>query len=123
MTYKPALAALALIALTGCSTPSVDREMTNFDAEKFSQDLEFCRGGTATAFALKTFGGTLYGSAKGAMAGLYLGAIAGDGLEGMAIGAAAGSVAGFGLGANEFLKDQSNTIEECLRSRGYDVST
>ena len=55
--------ALALIALTGCTTPSVDRETANFDAEKFSQDLEFCRGGTVTAFALKTVGGTLYGSA------------------------------------------------------------
>jgi hypothetical protein len=117
-----ALPALALIILTGCTTPAVDREMTNFDAEKFSQDLEYCRGGTATAFALKTFGGTLYGSAKGAMAGLYFGVMAGDGLEGMAIGAAAGSVAGFGLGANEFLKDQSNSVEHCLRSRGYDIS-
>ena len=116
------LPAIALITLTGCTTPAVDREMTNFDDEKFSQDLEFCRGGTVTAFALKTFGGTLYGSAKGAMAGLYLGAIAGDGLEGMAIGAAAGSVAGFGLGANEFLKDQTNSVAHCLRSRGYYIN-
>lgn len=90
--------------------PAVDREMTNFNEEKFPQDLEFCQGGTVTAFALKTFGGTLYGSFKGAVLGLHLGVIAGDGLEGMAIGAAAGSVAGFGLGAKKYLTDKSNGL-------------
>ena len=101
---------LALIALTGCTTPAVDRETAGFNAEKFSQDLEFCRGGTATAFALKTVGGTLYGSFKGAVVGLHLGVIAGDGIEGMIIGAAAGGVAGLGLGAKEYLDDQTNTV-------------
>jgi len=115
--------ALALIVLTGCAAPAVDRETASFDDEKFSQDLEFCRGGTVTAFALKTVSGTLYGSAMGAWAGLYLGVVAGDGAEGALIGAAVGGIAGMGLGANEFLNDQSNTIEHCLRSRGYDIST
>jgi len=82
MTYKIAIAAFTLIILSGCTTPAVDRETANFDAEKFSQDLEFCRGGTATAFTLKTVSGTLYGSAMGAWAGLYLGVVAGDGAEG-----------------------------------------
>lgn len=116
------LPALALIILSGCAAPSVDRETANFDAEKFSQDLEFCRGGAVTAFTLKTVGGTLYGSAKGAVAGLYLGAIAGDGAEGALIGATVGGITGMGIGADEFLKDQSNSIEHCLRSRGYYVN-
>ena len=64
LTPNLTIPALALIALTGCTTPAVDRETAGFNAEKFSQDLEFCRGGTATAFALKTVGGTLYGSAS-----------------------------------------------------------
>ncbi|MDA1090479.1 MAG: hypothetical protein O3A85_09235, partial [Proteobacteria bacterium] len=42
LTLTPILPALALIALTGCTTPAVDREMTNFNEEKFSHDLEFC---------------------------------------------------------------------------------
>jgi uncharacterized membrane protein len=71
---------------------------------------------------LKTASGTLAGSFKGAMAGLYLGVIAGDGVEGMIIGAAVGGVAGMGLGAKEYLDDQSNTVEHCLRSRGYFIN-
>ncbi|MBT3333138.1 MAG: hypothetical protein HN394_16655 [Rhodospirillaceae bacterium] len=118
----PILPTLALIILSGCTTPAVDREMTNFDAEKFSQDLEVCRGGTTSAFLLKTASGTLVGSFKGAVAGLYLGAIAGDGLEGMAIGAAAGGVVGLGLGAKEYLDDQTNSVEHCLRARGYYIN-
>ena len=42
----------------------------------------------------------------------------GAGIEGMIIGAAAGGVAGLGLGAKEYLDDQTNTVEHCLRSRG-----
>ena len=34
------------------------------------------------------------------------------------LGAAAGGVAGLGLGAKEYLDDQTNTVEHCLRSRG-----
>ena len=56
------------------------------------------------------------------MVGLHLGVIAGDGVEGMIIGAAVGGVAGMGVGANEFLKDQTNTIEHCLHSKGYYIN-
>ena len=34
------------------------------------------------------------------------------------LGATAGGVAGLGLGAKEYLDDQTNTVEHCLRSRG-----
>ena len=122
MTYRPTIIAFALILLSGCATPAVDRETAGFDADRYSNDLDACRGGAVVSFTLKTVGGTLYGSAKGAVAGLYLGAIAGDGAEGALIGATVGGIAGMGLGAKEFLTDQSNTIEHCLRSRGYDIS-
>ena len=100
----------------------MDRETAGFDADRYSNDLEVCRGGAVVSFTLKTVGGTLYGSAKGAVYGVYLGAITGDGAEGALIGATVGGIAGMGLGANEFLKDQSNSIDNCLRQKGYDVS-
>ena len=57
------------------------------------------------------------------MHGVYYGALAGDVDEGAIIGAIAGGVVGMGLGAGEFLTDHSNTIERCLREKGYDIST
>lgn len=59
------------------------------------------------------------GSAKGAMYGVFYGALAGEADEGAVIGAIVGGAVGMGIGAREFLKDQDNTIEHCLREKGY----
>ena len=123
MTPRRATAAFAVIILSGCAAPAVDRETAGFDAVRFSTDLEDCRGGTVVAFTLKTVGGTLLGSATGVVHGVYYGALTGDADEGAVIGAIVGGAVGLGIGAQEFLTDQGNTIDSCLRQKGYDIST
>ena len=115
--------ALALVLLSGCTTPSVDREMTNFDAEKFSRDLEFCRGGRAFKVALDGFTGAVYGSAVGAAHGAYYGAVAGDAKEGTFIGAIAGSVIGVFMGAYEPFFQKEQNVRHCLSARGYSLKS
>ena len=122
MTPRLATAAFALIILSGCAAPVVDREAAGFNPAKFSSDLEDCRGGTVVSFALKTIGNTLWWSATGAVHGVYFGAVAGDADEGAVVGAIVGGAVGMGLGAREFLADQEDTIERCLRKRGYVIS-
>ena len=122
MTYKPAIAALMLIILSGCAAPAVDRETAGFDANKYSNDLDACRGGSVVSFTLNTVGGTLVGGTIGAAHGLFYGAIHGEGAEGAAVGAIVGGGLGFGLGATKYLTDQGNTIDNCLRQKGYDIS-
>ena len=121
MTFRRATAAFVLIILSGCATPAVDRG-ADFDAVRFSTDLEDCRGGTVVSFALKTAGGTLLGSATGVVNGVFYGALAGDADEGAVIGAIVGGAVGMGIGAREFLTDQGNTIERCLQDKGYVIS-
>ena len=123
MIYRPAIVAFALILLSACATPAVDRKTAGFDAVKYSNDLEACRGGNVASFTLQTVGGTLVGSATGVMSGAFYGAILGDAGEGTVIGAIVGGVAGAGIGAGEFLTNQGNTIDNCLRERGYDILT
>ena len=53
------------------------------------------------------------------MSGAFYGAILGDAGEGTVIGAIVGGVAGAGIGAGEFLTNQGNTIDNCLREKGY----
>lgn len=122
MTYRPAIAALMLIILSGCAAPAVDRETAGFDANKYSNDLDSCRGGSAVSFALNSVGGTLVGAAIGTANGVFYGAISGDGAEGATVGAIVGGGLGFGLGATKYLTDQGNTIDNCLRQKGYDIS-
>ena len=123
MTLRPAIAAFALVILSGCAAPAVDRETAGFDADRYSNDLEACRGGEVVSFAIKTVGGTLWWSATGAVHGVYFGALAGDVDEGVVIGAIVGGAVGMGLGAQEYLTDQGNTIDSCLRDKGYDILT
>ena len=123
MTYRPAIVAFMLILLSGCAAPAVDRETAGFNADKYSNDLESCRGGTIVSFTLKTVGGTLLGATYGAANGVLYGALAGDGEEGAIVGAIVGGGLGFGVGAQSYLTDQGNTIDNCLREKGYDIST
>ncbi len=56
------------------------------------------------------------------MYGVYFGALAGEADEGAVIGAIVGGAVGMGIGARKFLNDQGNTIEHCLREKGYVLS-
>lgn len=119
MTSRNIFGALKIILLTGCTTPAVDHEAAGFDAARFSNDLDDCRGGSVYSFTLKTVGGTLIGSAIGAVNGVFYGGLAGDGAEGAVVGAVVGGGLGFGVGAMKFLSDQGNSIEPCLQNKGY----
>ena len=123
MTHRNAIAAFALILLSGCAAPAVDQETAGFNADKYSIDLESCRGGNVVSFTLLTVGGTLLGSATGVVNGVFYGALAGDLDEGAVIGAIVGGAVGMGLGATAYLTDQGNTIDNCLRQKGYDIET
>ena len=108
-----------ILALTACASPDVDTTAPTFDKTQYTADLDTCRGGTALKVALDGFTGAVYGSAIGAAEGAFHGAIAGDAPEGAFIGAIVGSVAGVVLGAYEPFNEQRQSVQQCLRGKGY----
>jgi len=111
----------AIIILSACASPAVDTTAPTFDETKYSADLDNCRGGSALNVALDGLVGAVYGSAIGAAQGALNGAIAGDAPEGAVIGAIAGSVVGVVLGAYAPFNKKRETVQQCLRGRGYVV--
>jgi hypothetical protein len=112
-----------IIILSACASPDVDTTTPTFDKSQYTADLDNCRGGSALNVALDGFVGAVYGSAIGAAQGALNGAIAGDAPEGAVIGAIAGSVIGVVLGAYEPFNKQRQTVQQCLRGKGYVVGT
>jgi hypothetical protein len=53
--------------------------------------------------------------------GLPAGAMAGDGLEGAAIGAVVGATLGLGAGAKEAMDKHDAELAGCLRGKGYNL--
>jgi len=113
---------VATVALSACAGSNVDTTAPTFNKTQYTSDLNTCRGGSAASFALNAVGGTLVGAAIGAANGVFYGAITGDGAEGATVGAIVGGGLGFGLGAMKYLDGQGNTIDSCLRGKGYDLS-
>lgn len=109
----------AIVALSACTSPNVDTSAPTFDKTQYTADLELCRGGTAFDVALNGLAGAVYGSAIGAAEGAFHGAIAGDAPEGAIIGAVVGSAIGVVMGAYEPFKDQKQSVQRCLREKGY----
>ena len=114
---------IPIIAPTACTSPNVDTTAPTFDKSQYSADLDICRGGTALNVALDGLVGAVYGSAIGAAQGALNGAVAGDAPEGAVIGAIAGSVIGVVLGAYEPFNNQRQTVQQCLRGKGYVVGS
>ena len=106
-------------ALYGCASFDVDRSSAAFDETKYTSDLSECRGGSTTKFIHQTIKMGLAGSLIGAAEGVTHGAIAGDGFEGLLIGAAVGGVLGSGTGAYQAVTEQYEEIDDCLRGKGY----
>ena len=113
----------AIIILAACASPDVDTTTPTFDKSQYTADLDNCRGDTALNVALDGLVGAVYGSAIGAAQGALNGAIAGDAPEGAVIGAIAGSVIGVVMGAYEPFNKQRQTVQQCLRGKGYVVGT
>ncbi len=115
----------AVVVLIGfvsaCANPAVNENASGFSTDRYSADLEECRGGSTLKVAINGLGGSLVGSAYGAFHGAYHGALAGDAPEGAMIGAIVGSVAGVVIGAYEPIKKLNETTERCLGAKGYEL--
>jgi len=113
---------LLSVILTACVSPDVEQSTTNFDEQKFSVDLNKCRGGTVFEASATSIGLAAGGAIAGA---LHVGPWStawGNGWEGAAVGAALGSAIGFGAGAIDSVKKYNNEIASCLSSKGYTLS-
>ncbi len=108
-----------LFGLTACASPDIDRTGPRFDDSQYARDLNTCRGGNAVTFAASGLAGAVLGSMWGAAEGATNGAIAGDAKEGAAIGAIVGGILGLGVGAFAALEERGDSVESCLRGKGY----
>lgn len=110
---------VSTVVLSACASPNVDITTPTFDKTQYTADLDTCRGGTALKVSLDGLVGAVYGSAIGAMHGALNGAVVGDAPEGAIIGAIAGSVIGVVMGAYEPFNKHEQSVQSCLRGKGY----
>jgi hypothetical protein len=113
---------VSLLALSACASIDVDTSATNFNEEKYSEDLDTCRGGTAAETTLHGLGGVLAGSLLGASEGFTHMGFSGGSAEGAVIGAIVGGTVGLFVGAYKPIETQGEKVRSCLRGKGYGVS-
>jgi hypothetical protein len=116
------LVIISLLMLTACASMDVDTSATNFDEEKYSEDLNYCRGGSAADAALHGLGGMAAGSLLGASEGFTQWGFSGGSAEGAIIGAIVGGTLGVFVGAYKPIQEQGEKVRTCLRGKGYSVS-
>jgi hypothetical protein len=117
------LSSILLLALSACATPNVDTSTANFNEEKYSEDLDTCRGGSAAAAALHGLGGALAGSFIRASEGFTHLGFSGGSAEGAVIGAIVGGTLGVFLGAYKPIEEQGEEVRSCLSSKGYSINS
>lgn len=110
-----AVAALAL-SQAACALPNVDRDAPGFSEVAYRLQLAECHVTTAGAYTWRGAVGALLGAGVGASHG----AIGGG--EGAAIGAAVGAVIGTGVGAALAVKEETASVEGCVKEKGYSVT-
>jgi hypothetical protein len=113
------LVLVAVLFLGACASPAIDTSATNFDEEKYTDDLNTCRGGSATDVMLGGLGGAFIGSLVGASEGAANGALAGASAEGAIIGVVVGGTIGIFVGAYKPFGDQHESVRQCLLGKGY----
>jgi outer membrane lipoprotein SlyB len=115
------IATILATMLTACAAPNVDQSTPNFNENKFTVDLNFCRGGNIAEATFKTIGKGALGSLAGAgIVALHGAAVANSG-EAIVVGAVVGAVVGLGVGANDAIEEHNQDIADCLREKGYEV--
>ena len=119
LTMKNTIIVLFTLTLVACVSPNVEQSALNFDEEKFSTDLNNCRGGTVFEASATSIGLAAGGAFAGAFHVGPWSAAWGNGWEGAAIGAALGSAIGFGAGAIDSVKKYNTEITTCLSNKGY----
>jgi hypothetical protein len=113
---------VSLLMLSACASVTVDSSAANFNEEKYAEDLDTCRGGTAAEATLHGLGGVLAGSLLGASEGFTHMGFSGGSAEGAVIGAIVGGTAGLFVGAYKPIETQGEKVRSCLRGKGYSVS-
>jgi hypothetical protein len=111
-----------VVSASGCASPTVDMSALSFDEEKYDDDLNSCRGGSAATAFLGGLKGAAAGSLFGASEGATSGALAGNSGEGAIIGAIVGSVLGVFIGAYKPFQEKEESVRTCLQGKGYRVS-
>jgi hypothetical protein len=109
----------AALLLSACASPAVDTSATNFDKDKYTDDLNTCRGGSAMDAILGGLGGAFAGSLVGASEGSINGAAAGGRLEGVIIGSIVGGTLGIFVGAYKPFSEKHESVRSCLSGKGY----
>jgi len=117
------LVVASLLALAACAIPNVDTSAANFNEEKYAEDLDACRGGSAAKATLHGLGGALAGSFIGASEGFTNMGFSGGSAEGAVIGAIVGGTLGIFVGAYKPIEEQGEYVRACLRGKGYSVGT
>jgi hypothetical protein len=119
-TFRQLGLVLTVIILLGaCANPAIDTSAANFDEDKYTDDLNTCRGGSATDVMLGGLGGALAGSLIGASEGASNGALAGASAEGAIIGVIVGGTIGIFVGAYKPFGDKHESVRQCLIGKGY----
>ena len=108
-----------IVSVSGCASPTVDTSAATFDEEKYSEDLNTCRGGSAAHAMLGGLGGAVVGSLWGASEGFKNGAFSGGSVEGAVIGGIVGGSLGIFVGAYKPFSDKEDSVRKCLQGKGY----
>ena len=118
-SFKTGLFLAAFLLLGACASPIVDTSAANFNEDKYTDDLNECRGGSAMDAILGGLGGAFAGSLLGASEGSINGAAAGGRLEGVIIGSIVGGTLGIFVGAYKPFSEKHESVRSCLSGKGY----
>ena len=117
------LSLIIVVSVSGCASPTVDTSSASYDEDKYSEDLNTCRGGSAAHAMLGGLGGALAGAFFGASEGSVNGALAGNRVEGVIIGSIVGGTLAIFVGAYKPFSDKEDSVRNCLRGKGYVVES
>jgi hypothetical protein len=118
-SFKTGLFLAAFLLLGACASPIVDTSAANFNEDRYTDDLNTCRGGSALDAMLGGLGGAFAGSLVGASEGSINGAAAGGRLEGVIIGSIVGGTIGIFVGAYKPFSEKHESVRSCLSGKGY----
>ena len=110
---------LSLLLISACASIEVDTAATDFDENKYVQDLSDCRGGNLAESSVKSVGYGIVGGLAGATQGLIQGAIRGYTAESVLVWASFGAVIGLGAGAYDSYDESKQELRECMMDKGY----
>jgi len=108
-----------MVSVSGCASPTVDTSSATFDEEKYSENLNECRGGSAVDAVLGGLGGAVAGSLLGVAKGIESGTHYGGSPEGIIIGGIVGATLGIFVGAYKPFSDKEDSVRKCLQGKGY----